>query len=60
MLLKRLFDKTFLGGGVNKGSMYAEGGAGIAYKLRTRGEGGSKKAEKLRTYYVHVPFSILA
>ena len=37
------------------GSTYAEGGSGIAYRVSTRGEGGSKKAEKLRTYYVHVP-----
>ena len=55
MPLKRVFDKNFLGGGGNIGSTYAKGGSGIAYRVSTRGEGGSKKAEKLRTYYVHVP-----
>ena len=48
-------DNFLLVGGVYIGSMYAEGGSGIAYRVSTRGEGGSKKAEKLRTYYVHVP-----
>ena len=56
MPLKRVFDKIFLGG-VNIGSTYAKGGSGIAYRVSTRGEGGSKKAEKLRTYYVHVPIA---
>ena len=53
------FISFFLGGGYI-GSMYAEGGVANCVQSEYKGGGGSKKAEKLRTYYVHVPLIFFA
>ena len=39
--------------------MHAKGGVTKCVWGEYKGGGGSKKAEKLRTYYVHVPLTVL-
>ena len=45
----------FLGGGPELSAYFIGGGCLNACYMRARGEGGSKKAKKLRAYYINGP-----